>query len=1301
MTVFIASLFLPKTIHFTLPGTPPRGSASKKKQPGKKPELERQPSLFQPTNITPPITPTDDKKRDDPFLNEDGLRVHIPLGEPVVTDGLRAPADRNSPTWGGRLDQPMSRANSPPPPSLVTQGRLLQQKAKELGRQGVSQPRSLIRSDSHDRVFAHANWNVVNADQGNGGLRNAAEAAAREGNLGDYIWVGTLGMPTDALQGTQQLQDIEDRLATEHDMLTVFCSDKDFDGHYSHYCKQILWPVFHYQIPDNPKSKAYEDHSWQYYVKVNQAFADKIVKNWKRGDTIWVHDYHLLLVPAMVRKKIPDAKIGFFLHVAFPSSEVFRCLPLRKALLEGMVGANLIGFHIHEYTRHFLQTCSRLLSAEATTDGLQLEDRFVDVINLPIGIDPISLNQHREEAEVKKWLDIMRGRYAGKKLIVARDKLDHVRGVRQKLLSYELFLNKNPEWRDNIVLIQVALSTSEKSELDAAVSDIVTRVNSSWANLAYQPVVYLKQDIDYAQYLALLSIADALMITSQREGMNLTSHEYLYCQDGKFGEKKHGSLILSEFTGTSSLFGGNELSVNPWDYRACSEAIKKALEMGDEEKEERWNKLFDAVNRHTGSHWFTELMSRLDRVYEEQHRRDQTSVPRLSIQNLLQQYNRSERRLFILDFEGTLVNWGPVNQIIPVSPQRTLDVLNDLLLDERNTIYVMSGRRPEELDRLFRRVPNLGLIAENGCFIKDCGSETWAEMADAEQIRAWKDSVSGILNYYLERTPGAEIESRRCSLIFHYKSAEDYDAALRQATDCASHINDACEEQRVHAIPMDGCVLVEPIDWTKTTAAQKIFADLRAGMAGTAADERHKSPADFLMVVGDGREDEKVFKWANSLADDGTVKEVVTVSLGTRNTEATATMTQGVSAIPKSRNNPTTTMASFPPPPVNTIDWSNVGFRVREVNGHIESHYSVKTGKWSPLQFVADPYMRIHGMAPALNYGQQAYEGLKAFRLPGDAAIALFRPDRNAARLQHSADFISIPHVPTDVFLDAVRAAVALNAEYVPPHATGAAMYVRPQIYGSSAQLGLSPPDEYTFAVFVLPTGVYHGTHPVRALILEDFDRAAPNGTGSAKVGGNYAPVLRWSERARNEGYGITLHLDSKRHEEVDEFSTSGFIGALVDGEQRVTLVVPDSTAVIDSVTSDSVQQLGRSFGWKVEKRSIKYSELPNFTEVMAAGTAAGLVPIRSITRRSSALLPQGPRVSAKNGEETVTYIPEGDEEPGALCMRLLSQLKGIQVGKEKDDFSWRFEVTEEDAKRVVGETATGNGNGQTVDQLD
>ncbi|KAL8681865.1 MAG: hypothetical protein Q9186_002022 [Xanthomendoza sp. 1 TL-2023] len=377
----------------------------------------------------------------------------------------------------------------------------------------------------------------------------------------------------------------------------------------------------------------------------------------------------------------------------------------------------------------------------------------------------------------------------------------------------------------------------------------------------------------------------------------------------------------------------------------------------------------------------------------------------------------------------------------------------------------------------------------------------------------------------------------------------------------------------------------------------------------------------------------------------------------------------------------------FPPPPVDTIDWNDIGFRVREVNGHIESHYSTQDSQWTQPIFVRSPHLSIHGMAPGLNYGQQAYEGIKAFRTPEDR-LAIFRPSQNARRMSHSASFISIPPVPETLFLKCCHMAVSLNAEYVPPHHTGAAMYVRPLLFGSSAQLGLNPPDEYTFCVFVLPVGVYHGVHPVDALILEEFDRAAPEGTGSAKVGGNYAPVLRWSEKARSEGFGITLHLDSSTRTVIDEFSTSGFIGVKQEGN-KFTVVVPDSKNVIKSVTSDSVCEIAQSFGWKVEKRPIEYGELPSFTEVMAAGTAAALVPIKSITMKSKGdkFLYQG-----------------GGDEPGPACVNLLTTLKGIQQGKIKDSFGWLDFVDKVESPKesqtngfdnsddvVTGEAGTGN----------
>ncbi|EDU45977.1 IlvE Branched-chain amino acid aminotransferase 4-amino-4-deoxychorismate lyase [Pyrenophora tritici-repentis] len=377
-------------------------------------------------------------------------------------------------------------------------------------------------------------------------------------------------------------------------------------------------------------------------------------------------------------------------------------------------------------------------------------------------------------------------------------------------------------------------------------------------------------------------------------------------------------------------------------------------------------------------------------------------------------------------------------------------------------------------------------------------------------------------------------------------------------------------------------------------------------------------------------------------------------------------------------------MSGFPPPPVATIDWNKAdnNRQVYEVNGHIESTYSKTTGEWTPLKFVSDPYMRVHGMSPALNYGQQALEGFKAFRTPGDPGrIVLFRPNLNAIRFQHSSIVLSMPPVPVEMFLRACRAAVALNANYVPPYESGGALYVRPQLYGTSAHLGLSAPSEYTFCVFVVPTTCAHlGTQPVKALILDDFDRAAPKGTGHAKVGGNYAPVIRWSDKARAEGFGITLHLDSVHHKEVDEFSSCAFIGVHSQGDSNITLVVPDSRCTIDSVTSDSVQHIAQQLGWKVEKRPVDYKELPSFSEVLGVGTSVVLIPIKSITRRSITQgMPSTPRLQVEAESEIITYLSEEQNKGGLVFSTLLNQLSAIQRGKAYDEFGWLFTVHEED----------------------
>jgi hypothetical protein len=465
LTGLTAIRFLPYTVNFHV--NDPRRASRRSSKHGFKPipsvSSTGGVSLFQRPNGPNKSVPT-------PGATTEHERVFSPdfpiaeAREGAVDDSdvnVLTESESDSPAWGfaSSFNQPRPRAAFSASPSVLKHQEPLVPAAEPLRAASTREtkptdakyPTARRLTRSRHASFSKAEWTIEKAEQGNGGLRNAVRSATDAGQLNDKTWIGTLGMPTDSLTPYTKAA-IAENLKEEYGSSTVYVSDADFDGHYTHFCKTILWPVFHYQIPDNPKSKAYEDHSWVYYVKINEAFAEQIAKEYKPGDSIWIQDYHLLLLPAMLRKLLPEAQIGIFLHIAFPSSEVFRCLAPRKELLEGMLGANLIGFQTDEYCRHFLQTCSRILCVEATNEGLQLEDRFVNVGTFPIGIDPTSWDNRRQSTDVEQWIKTVSKRYEGKRLIVSRDKIDQVRGIRQKLLSYELFLGTYPEWRDQVRL---------------------------------------------------------------------------------------------------------------------------------------------------------------------------------------------------------------------------------------------------------------------------------------------------------------------------------------------------------------------------------------------------------------------------------------------------------------------------------------------------------------------------------------------------------------------------------------------------------------------------------------------------------------------------------------------------------------------------------------------------------------------------------------------------------------------------------------------------------------------------------
>lgn len=338
--------------------------------------------------------------------------------------------------------------------------------------------------------------------------------------------------------------------------------------------------------------------------------------------------------------------------------------------------------------------------------------------------------------------------------------------------------------------------------------------------------------------------------------------------------------------------------------------------------------------------------------------------------------------------------------------------------------------------------------------------------------------------------------------------------------------------------------------------------------------------------------------------------------------------------------------------PKEGIDWANLGFGFSEVNCHIR--YVWRDGKWSEGEFVKKPEITMHIGASCLHYGQECFEGMKAFRQK-DGKIVVFRPEENAKRMARTAERCVMPAIPVDMFVDAVDKVVRANEEYVPPYGTGGSLYIRPLLIGTGPQIGVAPAKEFTFMVIVMPVGAYYkgGLKPVRAVILDDWDRAAPNGMGDVKVGGNYAASLYAHEKAKREGWPVELYLDAKTHQYVEEFSTSNFLGITKDG----TYVTPDSRSVLPSITNLSLMQCAEDLGWKVERRPIPYTEIKEFAEVAACGTAVVVTPVWEITR----------------GDDVIVISDK--DAVGEHLQKLYETVQGIQYGVIEDVHGWCHEV--------------------------
>lgn len=696
-------------------------------------------------------------------------------------------------------------------------------RSSRLGRRTSTASLDTVADDDDDATLPP--FEFVSNPSANGGLFNAVKSIERERLRAGKLYVGTPALSTEGWLGPLEKRKIEQRFMKERSSMPVWLEDDDFDLSYNRFCKQILWPTFHYTSPTS-KGLDNEHEAFRAYWEVNRRFADAIEDVYQEGDIVWINDYHLLLVPQMVRERLPHATIGLFVHIAFPSSEIFRCLSMRETLLKGMLGADLIGFQTHNFCRHFLQTVSRIMQLEATPKGVQLEGSLVTVAPFPIGIDVRSLNAKRKDPEVSEWVAQLRDKYAGKRIIVGRDKLDWIKGVRQKLLAFEAFLDENPKWAGEVVLIQVAIATTEENEEVGEATDVVSRINNKYSTLTYQPVVFLHvQDITFSQYLALLTVADCFLATSLREGMNLTSHEFVVCQ-----EVSHRPLVLSEFTGTYSGLRAC-IGINPWNTKQVAHAIHKALTMSESEMVQRWTDLHRVVVTQTAQQWITSLLGHLERAHLEQERLENMFVPRFEVAQLVSEWRAAHSRLLLIDLEETLVKYDPLaahEQGGFRPPEWLFTLLHDLAADSKNVVYVLSGMGTDDLDRLASRLDLIGFVAEDGCFVKHAGENYWNGLVAPFDLRP----VREILSYFSERTPGSYIEERGASVCWRFwndkmgdRNSHEAQWARRQSAEVANLIHERFSHS-LRVIPRRTNCLILPRHASRVAAVQHIIMQM-------------------------------------------------------------------------------------------------------------------------------------------------------------------------------------------------------------------------------------------------------------------------------------------------------------------------------------------------------------------------------------------------------------------------------------------------------------------------------------------
>ncbi|KAJ1439038.1 Trehalose-phosphatase [Sesbania bispinosa] len=772
------------------------------------------------------------------------------------------------------------------------------------GEQRDDNDSNAVSSEYHHKIIVVANFLPLNAQKEKISGRwcftydeDSILLQLKDGLSPDtsIVYVGSLKVDVDA----SEQENVSLKLLEEFNCLPTFIPSDLQKQFYNGFCKQHLWPLFHYMLPMSPDYCNRFDRSlWQAYISANKIFADKVMEVINpEHDYVWVHDYHLMLLATFLRRRYSQIKLGFFHHSPFPSSEIYRALPVRDEILKALLNADLIGFHTFDYARHFLSCCSRLLGVKYETNRgyikLEYFGRTIFIKILPVGIHmgqlQSALNHPSSLAKVRE----MCKKYEGKKLILGVDDMDMFKGINLKLLAMEQLLQQHPEFQGELILVQIVnppRSNGNDVKEERKEAYITSkRINERFGFEGYEPVIIIDRPVPLYEKTSYFALAECCVVNALLDGMNLIPYKYIVCRQGSpimddaleiSSESPRTSvLVVSEFIGCSPSLSG-AIRVNPWDINAVADALNLAITMPIREKQLRHEKNYQYVSSHDVAYWARSFMQDLQYSCKDHYSKNcwgigfglnfrilalSPTFKKLSVRHIVPAYKKANCRVLFLDYDGTVATQAS-NAETP-SPE-VINVLKNLCSDPNNTVFIVSGRGKDILSAWFDQCENLGIAAEHGYFLRWGQQSTW-EMNHISANFSWKSIAEPLLRLYTEATDGSDIETKESALVWNYHNV-DPDFGSWQAKQLLDHLESLLANEPVVVKKGKHIIEIQP---------QEVLSTMT----------RNGKLPDFVLSIGDDRSDEDMFEGLLTKAYGGTsspAPEIFSCTVGQKPSKA-------------------------------------------------------------------------------------------------------------------------------------------------------------------------------------------------------------------------------------------------------------------------------------------------------------------------------------------------------------------------------------------------------------------------------